>query len=89
HMGVFDGDIIVSQIIYATSSVDSTSDQMGVFIRQALRENSVDLGKIDGYGISSVGPHLNYSLGSAVIKYFNIKPFFISMDSTDLDMSAV
>ncbi|APC95432.1 type III pantothenate kinase [Francisella tularensis subsp. novicida] len=89
HIGVFDGDRIVSQIRYATSSVDSTSDQMGVFLRQALRENSVDLSKIDGCGISSVVPHLNYSLGSAVIKYFNIKPFFISMDTTDLDMSAV
>ncbi|MDE4955181.1 type III pantothenate kinase, partial [Francisella tularensis] len=85
HIGVFEGDIIVSQISYATSSVDSTADQMGVFLRQALRENSVDLGKIAGYGISSVVPHLNYSLGSAVIKYFNIKPFFISIDTTDLD----
>ncbi|MED7788185.1 type III pantothenate kinase [Francisella sp. 19X1-34] len=89
HIGVFQGEQIVSQIRYSTSSVDSTSDQMGVFLRQALRENSVDLNKIDGCAISSVVPHLNYSLGSAVIKYFDIKPFFISMDNTGLDMSAV
>ena len=89
HIGVFEGEKIVSQIRYATSSLDSTSDQVDVFLRQALRENSVNLSKIDGCAISSVVPHLNYSLGSAFIKYFNIKPFFISMDTTDLDMSAV
>ena len=57
HIGVFEGEKIVSQIRYLTSSVDSTSDQMGVFLRQALRENSVN--KIDGCAISSVVPHLN------------------------------
>lgn len=89
YICVFEGEKIVSQIRYVTSSVDSTSDQMGVFLRQTLRENSVNLSKIDGSVISLVVPHLNYSLGSAVIKCFNIKPFFISMDTTDLDMSAV
>ena len=89
HIGVFEGEDIIAQIRYATSSVDSTSDQMGVFLRQALRENDVDLKKIEGCAISSVVPHLNYSLGSAVIKYFGIKPFFISMDTTALDMSGV
>ena len=59
HIGVFEGEKIVSQVRYATSSVDSTSDQMGVFLRQALRENSVNLSKIDGCAISSVVPHLN------------------------------
>ncbi|MDE4957647.1 type III pantothenate kinase, partial [Francisella tularensis subsp. holarctica] len=34
-------------------------------------------------------PHLNYSLGSAFIKYFNIKTLFITMDTTELDKSAV
>ncbi|GAB4221899.1 MAG: type III pantothenate kinase [Francisella sp.] len=89
HIGVFEEDRLISQIRYATSSADSTSDQIGVFLRQALRENLVDVSKIDGCGISSVVPHLNYSLGSAIIKYFNIKPFFINMNNTDLDMSAV
>ncbi|MBK2028461.1 type III pantothenate kinase [Francisella noatunensis] len=89
YIGVFEGENIISQIRYATSSVDSTSDQIGVFLRQALRESSVDLSKIKGCAISSVVPHLNYSLGYAVIKYFGMKPFFISMETTDLDMTAV
>ncbi|MDE4951194.1 type III pantothenate kinase, partial [Francisella tularensis] len=59
--GVLDGDIQVSQIRYATSSVDSTTDQMGLFLRQEVMENSVDLVKIDGYGISTVVTQLNYS----------------------------
>lgn len=39
HIGVFECGKIVSQIRDATSSVDSTSDQMSVFLRQILREN--------------------------------------------------
>lgn len=77
YIGVFEGENIISQIRYATSSVDSTSDQIGVFLRQALRESSVDLSKIKGCAISSVVPHLNYSLGYAVIKYFGMKPFLL------------
>lgn len=76
HIGVFDGEKIVSQIKYATSAVDLTSDKMGVFLQQTRRENLVNLSKIDGCAISSVVPHLNYSIGFALIKYFNIKPFF-------------
>ncbi len=90
HIGVFKEDTIISQLRYATSSVDSTSDQMGVFLKQALRENDIAPELIKGCAISSVVPHINYSLGSAIIKYFKLKPFFVNMDADlGLDMSAV
>jgi type III pantothenate kinase len=89
HAGVFNGDKLINQTRYATASVDSTSDQLGVFLRQVLRENDIDPNSICGCAISSVVPHINYSLGSAIIKYFDIKPFFVTMKTTGLDMSAV
>lgn len=90
HIGVFDKDKIIGQLRYATSSVDSTSDQIGVFLRQALRENDINPLDIKGCAISSVVPHINYSLGSAIIKYFKQKAFFVNMDvKLKLDMSNV
>ena len=90
HAGVFNGDKLINQTRYATASVDSTSDQLGVFLRQVLRENDINPNHINGCAISSVVPHLNYSLGSAIIKYFDLKPFFVNMNlKLDLDMSAV
>ena len=90
HIGVFENETIIGQLRYATSSVDSTSDQMGVFLKQALRENDIDPTLIKGCAISSVVPQINYSLGSAIIKYFKIKPFFVDMDADiGFDMSCV
>lgn len=90
HTGVFDGENLINQTRYATSSVDSTSDQIGVFLRQVLRENDINPNEISGCAISSVVPHINYSLGSAIIKYFKLKPFFVNMNlKLNLDMSAV
>ncbi|QIV95520.1 pantothenate kinase /transcriptional regulator [Allofrancisella inopinata] len=90
HAGVFDSDKLINQTRYATASADSTSDQLGVFLRQVLRENNIDPNYITGCAISSVVPHLNYSLGSAIIKYFKLKPFFVNMNlKLNLDMSAV
>ena len=90
HTGVFDGDELINQTRYATSSADSTSDQIGVFLRQVLRENGIDPDSITGCAISSVVPHLNYSLGSSIIKYFNQKPFFVNLNlKLNLNMDAV
>lgn len=61
---------------------------MSVFLRQTLRENSVNLSKIDSCAIFLVVPHLLFSWISCY-QLFNIKPFFTSMDTTNLDMSAV
>ncbi len=90
HTGVFNGDKLINQTRYATASVDLTSDQLGMFLRQVLRENDIDPNDITGCAISSVVPHINYSLGSASIKYFNVKPFFVNMNlKLNLDMSQV
>ena len=90
HAGVFKEDELINQTRYATSSIDATSDQLGMFLKQALRENNIDPNDITGCAICSVVPHLNYSLGSAIIKYFNLTPLFVSINlKLGLDTSDV
>lgn len=55
----------------------STSDELGVFLKMVLRENSFDSSLVSKISICSVVPRLEYSLRAACIKYFNITPFFL------------
>lgn len=76
YCGVFDGDTLVTQFRHA-SSARSSSDEIGVFLRGALRENSVDPESIKVVGISSVVPELNYSLRACCQKYFDLEPMIM------------
>ncbi len=67
--------------------VESTSDQLGVFLKCVLAENGFANDSISAIGISSVVPGINYSLRSACIKYFSIEPFMLKMGvKTGLDI---
>ncbi|WP_440683238.1 type III pantothenate kinase [Cysteiniphilum halobium] len=77
HAGVFDHDELILQFRYTTASAHGSSDQIGIFLRQALSENSLDPNKITGVAIASVVPAINYSLRSAILKYFELEPFFL------------
>lgn len=54
-----------------------TSDQVGIFLKMALRENGIDPVNIKQIAICSVVPHFDYSLKSACKKYFAIDPFVL------------
>ncbi|MDF1645432.1 MAG: type III pantothenate kinase [Legionellaceae bacterium] len=73
--GVFDGDEISLRFRHA--SKERTSDELGLFLKQVLRENQCEPDKITKISIGSVVPQLDYSLRSACIKYFSIDPFFL------------
>ncbi len=73
YCGVFDELELKIQFRHASSS-RSSSDEIGVFLRGALRENNVDPEQIETIAVSSVVPELNYSLRSCCQKYFNIEP---------------
>lgn len=73
YCGVFDELELKIQFRHASSS-RSSSDEIGVFLRGALRENNVDPEQIETIAISSVVPELNYSLRSCCQKYFDIEP---------------
>ncbi len=74
--GVFKDQEIILSFRY-DSHYPSTSDQLGVFLRQVLRENALDHQQITKVAICSVVPTIDYSLRSACIKYFKIDPFFL------------
>ena len=74
--GVFRQDELASQFRYASTGKGS-SDEIGVFLRSALRENGVDPESIKTIAISSVVPELNYTLRSCCQKYFAIEPMIL------------
>jgi len=76
YCGVFAKEELVSQFRHA-STARTTSDEIGVFLRGALRENAVDPEQIKTIAISSVVPELNYSLRACCQKYFNLEPLLM------------
>ncbi|MEM7099231.1 MAG: type III pantothenate kinase [Pseudomonadota bacterium] len=76
YCGVFDGEALTTQFRHA-STARSSSDEIGVFLRGALRENGVDPEGIKVIGISSVVPELNYSLRACCQKYFSLEPMIM------------
>lgn len=59
------------------SKQGSSSDEVGVFLRTVLKENSIDPSKIEQIVFCSVVPDVIYSLRGACQKYFNINPFIL------------
>lgn len=76
HGGLFEDDNLVFQFRKSTT-INSSSDEIGLFLRQILRENNFDLKNISDISICSVVPDANYSLRNGCVKYFNINPFFL------------
>ena len=78
HMtgGLFDEDKLVLQF-RRTTDTGNSSDEIGLFMRSVIRENSFHWQKVERIGICSVVPSINYSLSSAMKKYFNMEPLFI------------
>ena len=74
--GLFDGDKSVLRF-RRTSNVNSSSDEVGVFLRSVLRENGFDWQQIEKIGCCSVVPAVNHSLSNACAKYLGKEPLFI------------
>jgi type III pantothenate kinase len=77
---IFGGVFAKSEIILRfrrTSKVNSSSDELGVFLKNVLRENNINPKEITDIAISTVVPDLLHTLASCAIKYFGIKPFIL------------
>lgn len=74
--GIFVDEKIVLRFRHNTHR-DSTSDQLGVFLKNLLRENSIEGHSIKKIAICSVVPSIDYSLRAACKKYFDIEPFML------------
>lgn len=73
--GVFAGEDI--KVRFRHTSKVSTSDELGIFLKSALRENDCKPEQIKQIGICSVVPQLDYSLRAACVKYFASEPFIL------------
>ncbi|PIS11900.1 MAG: pantothenate kinase [Bdellovibrio sp. CG10_big_fil_rev_8_21_14_0_10_47_8] len=74
--GVFDKDVLKFRF-RKTSKTGTSSDEIGIFLRSVLRENSLDPVKVKHVVICSVVPEVVYSLKNACKKYFNCNPFVL------------
>ena len=74
--GVHDGEKLVFNF-RTTTSINRSSDETGIFLRNVLRENNIDPSDIDKVAICSVVPQTLYSLKGASKKYFNCEPFVL------------
>lgn len=76
HGGVFQGDALKLQFRMASKS-GASSDEYGLFLRSALRENGLDPTAITAIALCTVVPEVLYSVKSACQKYFSIEPFVL------------
>lgn len=72
-LGVFDGKE-VKATFRATAKQPRTSDEYGIQLCTLLEHRDFDIKQITDVIISSVVPDVMHSLGSAIIKYFHVKP---------------
>ncbi len=75
-IGVFQEEELKG-VFRMTSSLVRTSDEYGIYLCSLLEHRGTDPGCIENVVISSVVPDVMYSLNSAVIKYFKVRPITV------------
>jgi type III pantothenate kinase len=76
YCGVYHAERLVCQF-RRTSSARASSDELGVFLLAALRENGVEPKRIERIALSSVVPDMLHSLRSCCQKYFRLEPMVL------------
>lgn len=76
HGGVFDSNTLTLQF-RKTSRSQFSSDEVGLFLVNVLRENKIGPNNISEISICSVVPDVIHSLRNACLKYFEIEPFIL------------
>ena len=61
-----------------TTKLPRTSDEYGIMLKELVERQGIRGKDIDAVIIASVVPDIMHSLGSAMIKYFGIKPIIVS-----------
>lgn len=74
--GVFDAGALVVRF-RKPSRLQTSSDELGLFLRGVIRENGVDPSRVEQIAFCSVVPDLDYSLRSCCRKYFAVDPFVL------------
>ncbi len=74
--GVFEEEQLRLQFRHA-SRAENTSDELGLFFRQVLRENGMEPGGVVAVALCSVVPDMVHSVRNACMKYFGVRPFIL------------
>lgn len=74
--GIFQGEQLSFQFRYPSTN-RCTSDELGLFLKNYLREMKIDSEQIAAVAYCSVVPSLDYSIRSAFVKYFSLEPFVL------------
>ena len=76
EFGIYEEDSL-SGVFRLGSKRDITSDEVGLFVTQYFEYKKIPVGSVSDVIISSVVPQVNYSVCSAVKKYFGLEPLVI------------
>ena len=76
EFGLYEGDSL-SGVFRLGSKRDITSDEVGLFVTQFFEYRKLSVSEVSDVIISSVVPQVNYSVCSAVRKYFDREPLVI------------
>ncbi len=76
YCGIFDEDSILCRFGKATDR-NVSSDELGLFLRQAIREKGHHPDEVMSVGFCSVVPDLNHALVGACNNYFGLAPFVL------------
>lgn len=76
-LGVFDQEELFGTF-RMTTKLPRTSDEYGIMLRELVEHQGISYKDINAAIVASVVPDVMHSLGSAMIKYFGIKPMLVS-----------
>ncbi len=76
-LGVFRGEELLGTF-RMTTKLPRTSDEYGITLKELVERQGILSTDIDAVIVASVVPDVMHSLGSAMIKYFGIKPMVVS-----------
>jgi len=72
-LGVFNKDELFGTFRMKTKQ-PRTSDEYGITLQELVERHGIESSKINAVILASVVPDVMHSLGSAIIKYFGVKP---------------
>ena len=76
-LGVFNKDELFGTFRMKTKQ-PRTSDEYGITLQELVERHGIESSKINAVILASVVPDVMHSLGSAIIKYFGVKPVVVS-----------
>lgn len=74
--GVFENEELLLRF-RKNSKSGASSDEIGLFLKSVLRENSIDPQRISAISLCTVVPEVQHSLNNACLKYFKKRPFVL------------